>query len=60
MLSVMYAGCHLCSVTNEPFMLGIVMLNATMLGDVMLNVVKPDKHPIFSAKLHKELHLGTV
>jgi hypothetical protein len=33
-------------------MLGIVMLNATMLGDVMLNVMKPDKHPNHSAKSH--------
>jgi len=58
MVNVNYTECHLSlvsfmqSVKNEPFMLGIVMLNATMLGDVMLNVVKPGIHPIFSAKSH--------
>ena len=41
MLSNSYAECHFCSVsymlsvTNEPFMLGVIMLNVVMLSVVV-------------------------
>jgi hypothetical protein len=41
MVSVIYADCHLWSVTNKTLILSVIMLNAIMLSVVMLSVVAP-------------------
>jgi hypothetical protein len=56
MLSVSYAECHLCCVTNKPFMLSVFVLNVVMLSVIMLNVVVLNVvAPLFSPLSYKNI-----